>query len=505
VPNSDGSHQNIMRIAERWIAVTCVVGLLLFAVACGGSGSNPLPPINGNFSNASLSGQYAFSISGNQLLPDGSGNSAYYVESGVFTADGNGNITAGTDDFSQSGSIGSNNITGAYSINKDGSGDMIFNVASGQVAFRIAMSDTNHFYMIENDGFGSGAGSGELQTTTAFAAPPNGTFVFRVHESGLIASAASLVGRMTLNTGTITSGNEDILFNGSFSSVTLTGNANFPGNTTGRGTMTVTESSGFSASYIYYVVDANTFRLMRSDGTLALGRAEAQTATTYDNSVLSGSFVFNSTGDTALNLAAAHTVGVFTANGSGAISAGAFDSVLDGNVQSNVSITGGAYNVAASGRATIQLGAPVIINQVAWLVSPNRAFYLVNNPANAEDGVMDKQATVAFSNSTLNGQYAFFMDGFDTAFKDRTGTFIPDGNGNLRQDQVAVSFFPPSAAFSTQSSLSGTYSVAVNGRVTASVNSLSSNIVLYMVSNTTAYSVQADSGFDIGGAIKLQQ
>jgi hypothetical protein len=118
---------------------------------------------------------------------------------------------------------------------------------------------------------------------------------------------------------------------------------------------------------------------------------------------------------------------------------------------------------------------------------------------------MDKQAAVAFSNSTLNGQYAFFMDGFDTAFKSRTGTFIPDGNGNLRQDQVAVSFFPPSAAVFTQSSLNGTYSVAANGRVTATVNSISNNIVLYMVSNTTAYSVQADSGFDIGGAIKLQQ
>jgi hypothetical protein len=494
-----------MRIAERWIAVTCVVGLLLLAVACGGSGNNPPPPINGNFSNASLSGQYAFSISGYQLLSDASGNADYYAESGVFTADGNGNITAGTDDFAQSGSIGSNNITGAYSINKDGSGDMIFNVAGGQIAFRIAMSDTNHFYMIENDGFGTGAGSGELQSTAAFAAPPNGTFVFRVHESAVVPTAASLVGRVTFNAGTITSGNEDILQNGTLSSVTMTGNANFPGNTTGRGTMTVTESSGFVAVYFYYIVDANTFRLMRSDGTLALGRAEAQTATTYDNSVLSGSFVFSSSGDTTLNVAGAHTAGVFTANGSGAITAGAFDSVLDGNVQSNVSITGGAYNVAASGRTTIQLGAAVITNQVAWLVSPNRAFYLVNNPANAEDGVMDKQAAVAFSNSTLNGQYAFFMDGFDTAFKSRTGTFIPDGNGNLRQDQVAVSFFPPSAAVFTQSSLNGTYSVAANGRVTATVNSISNNIVLYMVSNTTAYSVQADSGFDIGGAIKLQQ
>lgn len=505
--NVDGYRQNFVKMAERCIAVASVVGLLLFAAACGGSGNNPLPPVNGNFSNASLSGQYTYSISGNQLLSNGSGSSAYYVESGVFTADGSGNITAGIDDFAQNGSIGQNNITGVYSINKDGSGDLIFNVAGGQIAFRIAMSDTSHFYLIEDDGFGAGAGSGELQTTSAFSAPPAGTFVFRVHETGDTSTAASLVGRMTLSGGVLTTGNEDILQSSVLSSVTLSGTANFPDTNNGRGTMTVTESGGFSANYVYYIVNSNTFRLMRADGTLALGRAEAQLATTYNNSVLSGSFVFNSSGDTSLNVAGVHTAGVFTADGSGAITAGAFDSVLDGNVQSNVTVTGGTYSVASTGRATIGLGTSIIINHVAWMVSPTRAFYLVNSPANVEDGVFERQAGVAFSNSTLNGQYAFFMDGFDTAFKSRTGTFIPDGNGNLRQDQVATSFFPPTAATSSQSSLTGTYSVQANGRTTVTVPTSSGNIdsVLYLVSNTSGYLVQVDSTFDIGGAIKLQQ
>jgi hypothetical protein len=141
---------------------------------------------------------------------------------------------------------------------------------------------------------------------------------------------------------------------------------------------------------------------------------------------------------------------------------------------------------------------------VLWMVSPTRAFYLVNDPAKAEDGVVEKQATTTFSNATLSGQYAFFMDGFDGNFKDRAGTFIPDGNGNLIQNQVANSFFPPGPSVITASSLSGTYSVAANGRVTATVNSISNNMVLYMVSSSSAYSLQADTGIDIGGAIKLQ-
>jgi len=490
------------RAAVRWLGVAGVVGLLIFAVACGDD-NNSGPPITGNFSNASLNGQYAYSLSGNMLLSDGTGNSDYYVLSGVFTADGNGNISNGTEDFAQSGSIGSNGFTGAYAINKDGSGDVVLSVAGVTVSYRITLSDTNHFYIIEDDFFGTGAGSGEKQTTSAFAAPPNGTFVFRIHETNIAPDAASLVGRMTFAGGALT-GNEDILNSNTLSSVTLTGSASSPG-TNGRGTMAVTEGGGFTANYIYYAVDANTFRLMRADGTLSLGRAEAQTVGPYSNSMLSGAFVFGATGDSGLNIAAIHTVGVFNADGSGAITGGTFDSVQDGNVQSNVAITGGTYSVASNGRAMVGLNSGVVTNQVLWMVSPTRAFYLVNNPANAEDGVVEKQTTTSFTNSTLSGQYAFFMDGFDTAFKDRVGTFIPDGAGNVVQNQVANSFFPPGPSVVTQSSLSGTYSVGGNGRVTASVNNVSGNIVLYMVSNSSAYSLQADSGFDIGGAIKLQQ
>ena len=493
------SSNAIRRAAVRWLGVAGVVGLLMFAMACGG-GNNPLPPPVGNFNNASLSGQYAYSVAGNQLLSDGSGNSNFYVSSGVFTADGAGNITDGVEDFAQSSTFASNGFTGTYSINADGTGDVVLNVVGVAVAYRITMSDNNHFYLIEEDLFGTGAGTGEKQT--AFSAAPSGNYVFRVHETNTAPNAASLVGRMTLGGGAIT-GNEDVVNAGAFFSFTLAGTATAPG-VNGRGTMSVTESGGISTSYIYYVVDANTFRLMRADGVLGSGRAEAQTGGPFTDAMLSGSFVFGSSGDSGINVAAIHTVGVFSADGSGAVTGGAFDSVQDGNVQSNVPITGGIYNVASNGRATVALGSGVLINQVLWMVSPTRAFYLVNDVSKAEDGVVDKQATTTFSNATLSGQYAFFMDGFDTAFKDRVGTFIPDGNGTLVQNQVANSFFPPGPSVLTQSSLSGTYSVAANGRVTATVNSISNNIVLYMVSNSSAYSLQADSAVDIGGAIKLQ-
>src|SRR5260370_3250789 len=70
--------------------------LLLFAAvafasisaACGGGGSTPPPPPpGGNFSNASLKGQYAYAMSGEDL------NCAFIARVGSFFADGNGNTT----------------------------------------------------------------------------------------------------------------------------------------------------------------------------------------------------------------------------------------------------------------------------------------------------------------------------------------------------------------------------------------------------------------------------
>ena len=106
------SGNTIRKAAVRGLGVAGAVGLLMFAMACGSGGNTPLPPPVGNFSNASLSGQYAYSVAGNQLLPDLSGNSNYYVSSGVFTADGAGNITDGIEDFAQSSTFGSNDSTG---------------------------------------------------------------------------------------------------------------------------------------------------------------------------------------------------------------------------------------------------------------------------------------------------------------------------------------------------------------------------------------------------------
>ena len=53
----------------------------------------------GNFSKASLNGQYVYQIEGFDFSTNLNG--VPYREAGVFTANGNGNITSATDDFSE--------------------------------------------------------------------------------------------------------------------------------------------------------------------------------------------------------------------------------------------------------------------------------------------------------------------------------------------------------------------------------------------------------------------
>src|SRR5713101_8360219 len=102
------------------LALFLALAAAVFSAACGGSGPvvTPPPPV-GNFSNASLKGQYAFSMSGSESV-----SGAFFARVGSFIADGNGNITGGVEDVNIPGS-GTQTIpytASTYSIQADGRG-----------------------------------------------------------------------------------------------------------------------------------------------------------------------------------------------------------------------------------------------------------------------------------------------------------------------------------------------------------------------------------------------
>jgi hypothetical protein len=486
-----------------------VLGLstgMIFAVGCGaGAGIHGVPPGGGggNYSNASLNGSYVYQLAGTV-----SSSGVSYQEAGIFIADGNGHITGGIDDATQgtAASFG-NAISGTYTIANNGTGTIsLTGTAFTSASLAVTLVSSAKAYLIEADPLNA-AGLAELQSPSAIGAAPTGTFVFKTHTSaGQIST--STVGQFTVSTGNFQSGFVDVNKAGTFSSPTL---ANFTFNapiSNGRGTGNYTEVPGVTSGFNYYIVDSNNVRLLSSDTILnagGIGRAEVQSGGPFSTSSLSGNYVFGSKGDDNFGLNSVNTVGVFAASG-GNITSGAFDSVEDGNPLTNVAITGGTYQVASNGRVTASLiSSAATVNQILWMVSPSRAFSITasdtSDPSVTQDGTDDLQQTTAFSNSSIKGQFALVMHGFNpTVLLDRIATLQFDGNGNLILNELVND----TGVVSTPGALTGTYSAAANGRVTGTINTVSNNLVFYMISNASGNVLQADPGTEISGTTELQ-
>ena len=482
---------------------------LVFCAACGSSGPGPIIP-KGNFSNASLKGQYVYQVSGTDTT---NGVNAFpYYEAGVFVADGNGNLTNVSDDFSEGATPALTTSTGSYSIKNDGTGTLTLNNASALVTVTVAvtMVSASKAYLIEADAGLNSSGIAELQDSTVASSAPSGTFAFRLHTAGTSQAfglSAASVGVFTASGGTVSTGTMDVdrggtLNNGTASPLTFTGSLNVPP-TLGRGTGTFTDSSNTTLSFVYYVVDANNVRfLSSSSGLLGIGRGERQSAP-----ALSGSYAFGGRGDTVNNgINAVDTVGAFTASG-GSITSGAIDAVEDGSNLSTT-ITNGNYTTTANGRATVTLNAGTgPVQATFWMVNPSRGFFLITNDSNAvEDGTLDLQSGT-FTNATMNGQFAFMMDGFDTTqLLDRLGTLTWDGTSKLTLNEIANSSATGQGAISP-GVLTGGYSVSSNGRAVGTINNLSitnNDLVFYLISRSDAYILQNDTGVQINGMISLQ-
>jgi hypothetical protein len=490
------------KYAGRAFTTLVATGTLIFAAGCGGGGSNfggGGGGGNGGFTAGSLKGQYVISQTGigvNQALT----SADPFSETIVFTADGNKNLNVTVDDFNQDGTpfILAAPVAGAYSIGSNGTGFISFNGST----YAITMIDDSHFSVIEWDTFATASGSGEKQDTTAFAAAPSGSFVFKAHN----IDTSSRVGGVTITAGAI-AGNEDLLNLGFLSSshaVASSVSMNTP-DANGRGAFTLSDGTAFN----YYVVNSGKFHIMSNLGSLEIGQAEAQTGGPFSLATLAAntSYVFGSSGDTSFPLGI-HSAGVFTTDGGGNIVAGsgtvpgAVDFVQDATVNSNLPVSGGTYTLAASGRGQINmtLSGGAISPQIFWMVSGTRAYFLANSAAAVEDGTFSLQQGAPFT--ALSSQATFIMDGFDTTYKDRVGVFTPTAS-TFTWNQASDAF-DATQILGAPSTLStnGNYQVSSNGRVAATVNGVTSGVVFYLSSPNTGFMVQEDA--DVGGSFALQ-
>lgn len=478
-----------------------VLGMLSLFVAtgCGGGGSIVLPNPTGNYSAASLSGSYVYQIHGFSLavlLP--------YREVGVFTADGAGNITGGSDDFSAGGVV-SHNITGSYQVFRDGTGSITINpTALGQITFAITLASPSKVYLMEADNFADGAGVAELQSSASTM--PSGPFVYRLHQIALnTQNPVSEVGGINITAGAVT-GNVDQNLGGTSSQLTLTGSVGAPA-ALGRGTGSFTDNTNFTTSFIYYIVNSGKLALLVSNGgVIESGSAEAQTGAVGNG--LSGSYAFGSRGDLAGLFDTAATVGQLSASGGGTISSYVSESMQLGGY-SNLNDTG-TYVTQPNGRVAVTLTSSGV-QEVFWMVNPSRAFFLVNDPNRVEDGTADLQTVGTFSASTFHQQYAVVMDGIGSdVFLNpevlaRIGTAQFNGSSKLAISELANASNSNVGAQSP-GGISGNYQVAANGRIVANLSSQTAplTLVMYAVSGSDAYALQVDDFTNTSGTIELQ-
>lgn len=491
------------------------IASLMGAAGCGGSGV-VLPHPTGNYSNASFKGSYVYEIHG--FLADT--NDSPYRETGIITADGSGKITGGTDAFRSSAVSGApiqNAVTGTYAIAGDGTGQILLNstaLGSGsQISLAVTLSSTSKAALMEADAFASGAGTAELQDPTAISAAPSGTFVFRLHQEvdTPTFARASEVGFFTFASGSLSAGSMDqSVLSVGLNSFNLTSGTLTTPTALGAGTGSLTDSSGATTGFLYYIVNSGKFVMLASNsGALGAGSAEIQTGAVGNG--LAGSYAFGSRGDDFRFIAGIATVGRFTGSGA-TISVGALDSLQDGtNYSADVAFTGAATtttsNPSNQGRVqvTLSTGTPVIF----WMVSPSRAFFLFNTPNNAaEDGTADLQTTTAISAASFKGQYAIVMDGTDVTPEAlaRIGTLQFDGSSRLTLVELANASQSGSGATSP-GAMAGKYQVGNAGRFTATTSNSGGGLDLvgYAVSGSQAYMLQTDSGDNTSGTIQLQQ
>jgi hypothetical protein len=492
----------LSRFLTHALGLGAAVLTLFVAIGCGNGGSITQVHTTGNYSNADLNGTYVYEIHGDSLT-------GLYREVGAFSADGAGNITAGSDDSSLNGGGVPVNFSGSYQVGNDGTGFITFNnTAQGQITLAITLESSSKVKLMEADSFANSVGTAELQTSTA---SPSGTFVFRLHQEAAAPStnvSASEVGVFTVFGGSVSGGAFDENLGGTSGQFTLTGGTFSAPGTLGRGTATITDSGSFSTTLVYYVVNSGKLILLVSNSNaVGSGMAEAQTGAV--SAGLSGNYAFGSAGDDTFNngfFEGTATVGSFTASG-GAINPYTFDNTQDGSFSNGAD--SGTYSVTANGRVAVTLnsGAP----EVFWMVSPARAFFLVDSGSEVEDGSADLQTVSSFSNSTMNGQFAMVMGGIDlNAGQDfsRIGPMNFNGSGKLT---LAELFNASSSGAGAQppngGGLTGSYQIeSSSGRIVGTLSNSGGplSLVMYAVSGSEAYVMQTDAGLVTSGTVSLQ-
>jgi hypothetical protein len=415
-------------VRSLYIAALLVFALLLQACSSGKVGP---PPPAGPYSNASLTGQYAFLLSGYVA------NGAYMARIGSFTADGSGHVTGGLQDALNLSTGTPASIvsisSGSYSIQANGTGSISLNGADGSVLqLTIMLQSNSNGFLVETDLNAVTSGTFNLQTASDFSnAALAHSYVFALSGVSFLNSTAApiaMIGQTVLNgSGAITGGVMDTNSGHSTtpSGATPIAPSSYSIDTNGNGTNYGRGMMSFNGrTYAFYIVDASHYELLEEDsmGGSSGEVLQQSSAIPTQDSGFKGGFVYfigsavsflGSQGQVA-------RVARFTADGSGNIGAISLDDNNDGiytHVSQGGNISAATYTIdttyAGSGRGTYTFHAsgPGTFIDTFYMISSTQGVVSENSRGIIGTGPLYSQNNPSFSLSGLAGTYVSLWTG----------------------------------------------------------------------------------------------
>jgi hypothetical protein len=493
---------------NRWVLLAAVL-LASLTAACGNSGTSvvgpPPPPPTGNFSNASLKGQYAFLMSGTELC---SGLRSFFARAGSFTADGGGHITGGLEDINACTGVFTLQFTNStYSITADGRGTLSLTNTTGTTNYSLTLSSATQGVIAQTDVNSTASGSFQRQNAAAFSDPAiAGGYVFDFAGASATLNPESVIGRFNADGGRgINSGLFDSNEGG-----TPSGQQHFPtgafyqldtngdGTNFGRGTANIA-----GHNFAFYIVDATRLKLLGTDFPAASsGEAFAQQNIAFTMPSLNSGFAFLIGGASSAGPIA--TAGRFTADGGGNLTSVFLDENNNGTVTLLPSQGGtvtGTYTVDANelggGTATWTDTKVGTFSFIFYLISPTNAVFQEIDSKITSDGTLLAQTAGPVTPASLAGDFAFVWSGVSSDEEDFVGQLkLNSASGNNATGIMDFNEFGAGKQF---------FNIQFNGPLTITPPGTGPNTLVATTTvpspttfNFTAYAVDSNNVFLVG-------
>jgi hypothetical protein len=495
---------------------------------------NVIAPISVTAFGVNLQGTFVLQVQGidSSLQP--------YQFAGVLVLDGNGGITSGEQTvnfFDQNPNIGTSiskpdPITGGtYFLGPDGRGTITIrtadtdigasngNAGNGTETFTFVSLSSSQALLAQVDFGGattttSGTGTMDLQTSVA---SPMGGYAFVASGTDIAtASPTALGGIFNIDSPHTISGNGSIADQNLAGTVSakkkLSGTVSDPDS---FGAVTLTLNVGFETSPIQftgYIVDATHMKIIESDNTIggtdvgstggvAIAQGGATGSFTTDAS-FSGTYVFGVLGeDMSVFIPATVTsVGLFTADGNGALANGFTDTFLWGAATQASSTFDGTYLIDTMGTGRVQVNFSHLTPHPTPAYQPVLFLYLTGNgnpPLFLDSGGVNYPslgAGIAYPRSasslTFNGDYGFSFTQQNGSETDGTGQFTASAAANTVS---GVADFNSGFALSAGQTLNDTFvSPDSNGRFAATLFNSTIAVEYYIIDANHGFFVETD-------------